>query len=63
MAAWWFYCVILVAVYTGNLIAFISVNRPKLPFTTPEEMVEQDEYTFGTLGGTIMETKLKVHGY
>lgn len=61
MSAWWLYCIILGAVYTGNLIAFISVVKIKYPFYTLDEMVEQNQYTFGTLGGTNQELSLKVN--
>lgn len=61
MSAWWLYCIILGAVYTGNLIAFLSVIKIKYPYNTLDEMVEQNEYTFGTLGGTYQELSLKVN--
>ncbi|KAL5015804.1 hypothetical protein ScPMuIL_005393 [Solemya velum] len=59
VSVWWIYCTIIVGVYCGNLIAFLSVPKLDLPFNSLEEMTAQSEYTWGTLGGTNFEQVLK----
>ena len=47
---WWTFTVVIVATYTGNLVAFLTVVKIYPPFRSLAELVEQDEYLFGTLG-------------
>ena len=42
----------MMATYSGNLIAFLTVNKSTLAFNTLEEMVKQSSYEWGTTGGT-----------
>ncbi|KAL5016289.1 hypothetical protein ScPMuIL_005878 [Solemya velum] len=56
---WWIYCVVLGGIYCGSLTAFLSVPRSELPFTNLQEMTEQTEYTWGTVGGTAWEQYFK----
>ena len=51
---------VIVGTYSGNLIAFLSVDHSRLPFETYEELVEQTQYEFGTQGGTAWEEEMKV---
>ena len=51
---------ILSATYTGNLVAFMTVIKVPVPFNTLTEMVNQDQYKFGTLGSSVLETLLQV---
>ncbi|XP_050405578.2 glutamate receptor ionotropic, kainate 1 [Patella vulgata] len=53
---WWLFCIMLVAIYSGNLMAFLTINRVNVPFDTLAGMVNQDEYKWGTLGGTVWST-------
>ena len=53
-------CIVIVATYSGNLIAFLTVSKETLPFSTFEEMAAQDSYKFGYLGGTAMEHYMQV---
>ncbi|XP_062603845.1 glutamate receptor ionotropic, delta-2-like, partial [Saccostrea cucullata] len=52
----WLFSIIMVATYSGNLIAFLTVTIDKPPFNSLEEMVEQDEYKWGILAGTYFVT-------
>ncbi|XP_050405577.2 glutamate receptor ionotropic, kainate 2 isoform X2 [Patella vulgata] len=49
---WWLFCIMLVAIYSGNLMAFLTIARVNVPFDTLAGMVDQDEYKWGTLGGS-----------
>ena len=42
----------IISMYSGNLIASLAVVRPTTPFTTFEELLENSEYEYGTLGGS-----------
>lgn len=57
---WWMYCIVVIATFSGNLIAFLTVSKQTLPFQTLEELVAQDDMKFGTPAGTIYETNFKV---
>ncbi|XP_021375561.1 probable glutamate receptor [Mizuhopecten yessoensis] len=56
---WWLFSIIMVATYSGNLIAFLTVAKDKLPFNSLAELVAQSEYGWGTLGGTYFITMFK----
>ncbi|XP_071084329.1 glutamate receptor-like [Haliotis cracherodii] len=43
-ASWWLFCITIVAVYTGNLFAIISVVKEQIPFNTMEELAENDDF-------------------
>ena len=58
--SYWLACIIITATYTGNMVAFLSVSRPVLPFMTLEEMTQQSVYKYGTLGGTFIQEYLQV---
>ena len=60
--SWRFFCIIIIAIYTGNLIAFIAVIRIKYPFQSLEEMVDGD-HLYGVLGSTYTHTLLTVNIY
>ncbi|KAK7502748.1 hypothetical protein BaRGS_00005998 [Batillaria attramentaria] len=49
LSAWWLFSIVMAATYSGNLIAFLTVTKDKAPFDTLEEMVRQDQYTYGTI--------------
>nr|XP_011455937.2 glutamate receptor ionotropic, kainate 5 isoform X2 [Crassostrea gigas] len=52
----WLFSLIMVATYSGNLIAFLTVTIDKAPFNSLEELVEQDDYKWGILAGTYFVT-------
>ncbi|XP_041350850.1 glutamate receptor ionotropic, delta-1-like [Gigantopelta aegis] len=53
VSMWWLFSIVMAATYSGNLIAFLTVTKDKLPFNNLQTMVNQDEYKWGTVGGTI----------
>ena len=57
---WWLYCIVIVATYSGNLIAFLTVHKYKAPFQTLQEMAQDGEYKFGIIGESSLETVLQV---
>ncbi|XP_041354538.1 glutamate receptor ionotropic, kainate 2-like isoform X2 [Gigantopelta aegis] len=52
LGTWWIFAIIMATIYSGNLIAFLTVRKLKLPFDTIAEMVSQDQYKWGTYGGS-----------
>ena len=52
-SCWWLVVIVMYAVYTGNLIAFLTVNIPNMPFDTLEGMVAQTDYKYGLEDGII----------
>uniref|UniRef100_A0A914YWZ5 Uncharacterized protein n=1 Tax=Panagrolaimus superbus TaxID=310955 RepID=A0A914YWZ5_9BILA len=54
-AAWWAFTLILIAQYTANFAAVLTIDRKSLPFNSFEELGNQTEYEFGTIqGGSTM---------
>ena len=58
--SWWFFCIIIVAIYGANLVAFLAVSQRSLPFETLEEMTAQTDYKYGMMGGTVWTDFFKV---
>jgi hypothetical protein len=50
---YWLFSMVVVATYCGNMIAFLSVTKDTLPFDTLDELLDQDEYIWGTVGQTL----------
>ena len=48
------------ATYTANLVAFLSVDQYYPPFASAYEIANQDEFKFGTLGGSAFEGYFQV---
>ncbi len=61
VAFFWLYVIIIGATYSGNLVAFLATEKASFPFNSLQEMVEQNKYTFGTLGSTLFIDMLKVN--
>ena len=57
---WRLFCIVIVATYSGNLIEFLTVHKYKAPFETLQEMAQEGEYKFGTIGDSALETIMKV---
>ena len=60
MATWLFCLLIITATYTRNLVAFLLVPYVPIPFNTFKELVEQNQYKYGFLGGTNYVTQFRV---
>lgn len=48
------------AIYCSNMIAFFTVSKQMVPFSTSEEMVQQNTYKWGTLGGSLWSDSFSV---
>lgn len=48
------------AIYSGNLVAFLTVAKDELPFTTMAGMVQQEKYKWGLYGHGAMHSYLSV---
>ena len=52
VASWWLFSIVMGATYSGNLIAFLTVQLETQPFHSLEEMLDQDTYIWGTVDKT-----------
>uniref|UniRef100_A0A915ERK2 SHSP domain-containing protein n=1 Tax=Ditylenchus dipsaci TaxID=166011 RepID=A0A915ERK2_9BILA len=50
-AIWWMFTLILIAQYTANFAAVLTIDRKTLPFNSFEELGNQTEYSFGAIAG------------
>ena len=57
---WWVFSIVVMATYSGNLIAYLTVSRIELPFDSVVAMLESREFKFGVMGGTVVEGLLQV---
>uniref|UniRef100_A0A1B0FM60 Uncharacterized protein n=1 Tax=Glossina morsitans morsitans TaxID=37546 RepID=A0A1B0FM60_GLOMM len=48
-AVWWFFSLIIIASYTANLAAFLTVERMTTPIENAEDLSSQTEISYGTL--------------
>ncbi|XP_048258633.1 glutamate receptor 1-like [Haliotis rufescens] len=60
---WWSFCIVITSVYTGNLFAFLTVTKEYVPFSTLEEVSQQDEYDVGVSRGSYIDLSLQVWWY
>ncbi|CAC5420552.1 GRIK4 [Mytilus coruscus] len=58
LSYWWIFCIVSMAIYSGNLVAFLTVAKDELPFTSMAEMVKQDKYKWGLYGNGAMHSYL-----
>ena len=56
----WLFCIIIAAVYTGNLVAFLTVPSIPKPVDTLTQLTSQTTYRIGVVGGQALEQILKV---
>ena len=54
---------VMTAMYSANLIAFLSVEKYRVPFETFLELSEQNSYRFGFIGGSSLVDFFKVLSY
>ncbi|CAG5124472.1 unnamed protein product, partial [Candidula unifasciata] len=55
---WLMFSVIVASTYSGNLIAFLTVNLDTLPFDSLQSMLDQNGYKYGTVGTIAHKTRL-----
>ncbi|CAJ0584580.1 unnamed protein product, partial [Mesorhabditis spiculigera] len=48
---WWLFTLVLIAQYTANFAAVLTVERKSMPFNSFEDLSNQSEYTFGAIFG------------
>ncbi|XP_071165594.1 probable glutamate receptor isoform X1 [Mytilus edulis] len=58
LSYWWIFCIVSMAIYSGNLVAFLTVAKDELPFTTMAGMVQQEKYKWGLYGHGSMHSYL-----
>ncbi|XP_076096281.1 putative glutamate receptor isoform X3 [Mytilus galloprovincialis] len=58
LSYWWIFCIVSMAIYSGNLVAFLTVAKDELPFTTMSGMVQQEKYKWGLYGHGAMHSYL-----
>lgn len=60
LASWWLLAIVMSASYSCNLVAFLSTTKETRPFTSLTELVQQDVYNWGMLGGSFTANIFKV---
>lgn len=61
LAGWSLFSVSMMATYSGNLVAFLTVDREVIPFSSIAELVSQTVYKWGFLGDGVLRTIFMVH--
>ena len=64
MGAFWMFCLCTVTLWKGELISHLSVSLEEIPVKTLDDMLNQKQYTYGVLGGTLAHDSLQraTHG-
>ena len=52
LAMWWFMILIVTAMYTANLAAFLTVTRMENGINSIADLISQDKVKWGTVNGT-----------
>ena len=60
LSCYWIVTITLAATYIGNLVAFVTVTKPKLPIETVEDLAAHPEYQAGVGQGNAQYNLLKV---
>ena len=55
-AAWWFFSLTIVSIYTANLAAFLTITNAHIPISSAADLAHQDEYDYGTVEGSQIES-------
>ena len=58
----WFVSVTIVGLYTGNLIAFMTVQKSRLPIDSLEELAARFDYQAGIVYGEATYSLFQVSG-
>ena len=58
---WWFFTLILIASYTANLAAFLTVDRMNSPIESAEDLAKQTTIAYGTIAGGSTMTFFRVN--
>lgn len=57
---WWFFTLIMVACYTANLAAFLTIETPSEDFTNVEELASNPQIEYGLLKNGATHTFFRV---
>ena len=52
LAMWWFMILIVTAMYTANLAAFLTVTRMQIGINSISDLISQNKVKWGTVNGT-----------
>lgn len=61
--AWWLFCFIIIASYTANLAAFLTVSRLELPIENLDDLVKQYRIKYAPIDGTAEHTYFERMAY
>ena len=50
---WWFFTLIVIATYTANLAAFLTVTRMESPIESLNDLAQQNKISYGTVKGEL----------
>ena len=56
----WVFFIIVAAIYTGNLVAFLAVPSIQAPIDTVSQLADQTEYKVGIVHGQALHQVLEV---
>nr|AHA51398.2 putative ionotropic glutamate receptor [Hormiphora californensis] len=59
ITVWWMVCLVLVSMYTANLAAFLTVRKMTVDINSISDLLDQNEYSFGTVEGTVTENLIQ----
>ena len=66
MSCYWILTISIIAIYTGNLIAFMAVQKHQVPINSLEELAARPEYQAGIAAGgspyQLFKVSLKISG-
>ncbi|KAL8618362.1 hypothetical protein ACOMHN_047434 [Nucella lapillus] len=60
VSGWWLFSIVVAATYSGNLVAFFTVTKTKPLFYTLHDLLAQDTYKIGFMGGSAIHHTVKV---
>ena len=58
-ATWWLFGFIIIASYTANLAAFLTVSRLEVPITSLDDLSKQYKIQYAPVRGSASETYFK----
>ncbi|KAK7104405.1 hypothetical protein V1264_019127 [Littorina saxatilis] len=59
VSCWWIFSIVVAATYSGNLIAFLTVDKSSPLFVTLQDLLDQGTYKWGFMGGSAIHQTVK----